>query len=339
MLVVFAFSLILFNSLFRIKSRYLNIIVSFIIVLILIYVAGFRTEGLDYKNYKNGFEWNSFREPFFRLLVTSLHHISGSFRLFLILIATLTVLLTYSFFLKNEYDYYWLVLLIFVSNYYFLHDYIQIRIGLACSIFLYQLSYLNKGDKKKAFCLWLLSCCCHFSMVIAFISFFISKKRISNTEECFIFLLFIFCFLFALKGLSVVSLFGYIPGVNTYYKLYMSAMENGEGTAIKIYNPIYLLRYFVFFLCILKRNVLEKQALNCSYYLRLYFCGIMVFLLFIGIPAFAFRGSEILFITELLLFPLIKFLFKNKNIGNLAVVFLALIVFVINVFHNHLINI
>jgi len=338
MLVIASFSLLLFNSLFKNKSKYINFFFSFVLVCTLICAAGFRTGGFDYVNYKNGFEWNSFREPVFKGLVTFLHTIHAPFQCFLLIAATVTVLITYSYLLKSGNEIYWLSLLIFVSNYYIQHDYIQLRIGLACSIFLFQLYYLCKGNKKRAFLLWALACCCHFSMVIAGISFFVSNKRIKKIENYLMVIIFSFCFLLGLKGLTVVSLAEYIPGISFYYKLYMAAIENGEGSVIKVYNPLYLTRYVVFFFCLLKRNVLEKRNPNIYYYLRLYSCGIFVFLLFTGIPTFAFRGSEIFFIIELIMFPSISFIFKNKNVGNIAVVLLALIFFGINVFHNHLLG-
>lgn len=335
MLIIVSFSLLLFNSLFRNKSKYL---LSFIIICTLIYAAGFRTSGFDYVNYKNGFEWNSFREPIFKGLVTFLHTIHAPFQCFLLIVATVTVLITYTFLLKSDNEIYWLSLLIFVSNYYIQHDYIQIRIGLACSIFLFQLYYISIGEKKKALFLWALACCCHFSMVIAGISFFVSNKRIKKIEIYLIVIIFAFSFLLGLKGLSLVSLAEHIPGISFYYKLYKAAIENGEGAAIKVYNPLYLTRYVVFFFCLLKKKLLEKRNPNICFYLRLYFLGILFFLLFTGIPAFAFRGSEIFFIIELIMFPSIRFIFRNKNVGNIAVVFLALIFFGINVLHNHLLG-
>lgn len=338
MLVMFSFLLLLFNSLFKMKSKELKWLISLFIVLALIYAAGFRTSGFDFENYLNGFNWNSFREPVFKFLVTFLHGMSASFRSFLVIVATFTVLITYKYLIKEDSSLYWLALLIFVSNYYIQHDYIQIRIGLACSIFLYQLYYIAKNEKKKAFILWILSCCCHFSMVIAGISFFISKKKISDLECYFFIGIFIFLFLFALKGFSVVSIAEHIPGISFYYKLYKAAMEQGEQAVIKVYNPLYLLRYFIFFLCLSKRKLLLKFNENIFFYLRLYFCGILTFFLLAGIPAFAFRGSEIFFISELIIFPLTKNLFKDKNVGNIFVAFIALSFFIINVFHNHLLN-
>lgn len=337
MVIIASFILLLFNSLFRIKSKYLKLFISFFILCSLIYAAGFRTGGFDYENYKNGFAWNSFREPVFKGLVTVLHNVNAPFVSFLLISATFTVLITYSYLLKCEKDVYWISLLIFVSNYYIQHDYIQIRIGLACSIFLFQLFFLCKGNKRKAFILWLIACCCHFSMVIAVVTFFINNKRITKLESYIIFLIFGICFALGLKGFSLVSLAEYIPGINRYYKLYMAAVEKGDGAIIKVYNPLYLVRYAVFFLCLIKRDLLEKRNFHIYYYLKIYLCGILFFLLFTGIPAFAFRGSEIFFITELTIFPITKYIFKNKNIGTIFVVLLAIIFFGINVFHNHLV--
>lgn len=151
MLVIASFSILLFNSLFQNKSKYLKFIVSFFVVACLIYSAGFRTGGFDFENYKNGYAWNSFREPTFRLLVTFLHSLSASYRVFFLLVSSITVMLTYNYLAKEDSSLYWISLLIFVSNYYILHDYIQLRIGLACSIFLYQMYYLTVGEKRKAF--------------------------------------------------------------------------------------------------------------------------------------------------------------------------------------------
>lgn len=336
MLVVFSFFLLLFNSVFRNRLKYFNVFTSIFIIVALIYSAGFRIDGYDFSNYKNGYEWNSFREPFFRLLVTFLHILSASYRSFFVIVATITVLLTYKYLAQEDGELYWLALLVFVSNYYMQHDYIQIRIGLACSIFLYQLYYIAKGKKKKALALWIISCCCHFSMIIGAVSFFISKKRISDFEALSFLLIFTFLFILAIKGFSLVSLAYHIPGISYYYRLYTLAMKNGQYTTINIYNPLYLLRFFIFFLCLFKRKILLKYTGDIFYYLRLYFCGILIYLLFADIPVFAFRGSEIFFITELLLFPMIKRLFADKNIGNCSVALVAVIFFGINVFHNHL---
>lgn len=338
MIVLFSFFLILLFSIFRTNSKYISFFFSTFFVISLICAAGFRNGGYDYINYVNGYNWNSFREPFFRLLVSFLHSISATYRLFFVIVATATVSLSFNFIKKNEKGLYWLSLLIFVSNYYLQHDYIQLRIGLACAIFLYQLYYINNGQKKIAMLLWVLSCCCHFSMILTVITFFVNNKKITNIEALFCFVLFVLLFSLAIKKISIVSIAEKIPGISYYYKIYMELQDNGEGSSINVFNPIYLLRYFIFFLCLIKRKTLLKYDNNINFYLRLYFIGIMIFLALTGIPAFAFRGSEIFFITELLIYPLTKYLFVNKNIGNIFVVLIALFFFVINVFHNNFLN-
>lgn len=101
--------------------------------------------------------------------------------------------------------------LIFVSNYYILYDYIQVRIALACSIFIYQLYYLSIGKKRNAFIVWILATCCHFFLLLGIVAFFISKKTISTTEGFLYFLLFLLAFILAALNFSVVYIAEYIP--------------------------------------------------------------------------------------------------------------------------------
>ena len=87
MIVILSFLLLLLFSIFRTNSKYTSLFFSAFIVISLICAAGFRDGGYDYINYVNGYNWNSFREPFFRLLVSLLHSISATYRLFFIIIA------------------------------------------------------------------------------------------------------------------------------------------------------------------------------------------------------------------------------------------------------------
>lgn len=77
-------------------------------VVVLIYTVGFRTGGFDYDNYKNGFEWNSFKEPFFRILVTSLHKIGATYRVIFIIASALPFLITYKYIKETDSSLYWL---------------------------------------------------------------------------------------------------------------------------------------------------------------------------------------------------------------------------------------
>lgn len=196
------------------------------------------------------------QEPLYTLAIYIFRNISSSFSFFLAVIYIIH-LYCFIYFLKEfvrKYTY--PVLFGFFSIYYtfFLQTFCLLRMGIAVSISLLVLGFLNKGQLKKAIIFAVIASFIHISAAFLFIIIYIWHIFVKH-RKLFIPLYILFFFI----GFFFAKLLPKILGIaGSRYALYIDTGAN--SLAIKTY-----LTNFVFILLILykkKKFLNEKIALN-----------------------------------------------------------------------------
>lgn len=208
--------------------------------------------------------------------------------------------------------------LLYILSYFILHEYVQIRAGVAAGIFLFSIIDLANLNIKNYFYKTLLAIAFHWSSVILFPLYLV----IRYTKNCvFYFLPFAGIALHVL-GINFDTLVDHalepFDALKIYYQLH-----SGHQEKIKVFNLISIsqvLMFSVFSLIYLKKVVIN----NFDYTLyKIFSLGLFLFftLSTFGLPVIAFRLSEYLNVVLLLLIPAIVNLFRQKllmSIGFIA---------------------
>lgn len=216
--------------------------------------------------------------------------------------------------------------LLFFSNFFLIFLLIQIRGGVA--LFLIYMALLNRNKLKLFFIYFFTAVFFHYSALFYFPLLFIDKFKLSKKK---ITILIISAFLvknFIANGLSFlieILPYSYITSKLLTYTL----TERVSQFPINLFGFFILSKLFLLFIFIYKLDLFNKNNLLKTY-LKLYVLGIFVYISLSGIPEFAVRLSNILFVSEIFLIPYLINFFKQQKFIKMLIILFAFIMFYIN---------
>lgn len=203
-----------------------------------------------------------------------------------------------------------LSVILYLLSYFWLHEYIQIRVGVATGIFLLATKDLADKNSKKYFIKAFFAIMFHWSSIVMIPIYFLVKCK---KLKVYIFLPIIGIILniaqvnFSLVIELALSALGIDPMI---YKMYAGYQNN-----INVFNVInlsYLLIFYTITAVILTRkNILNDYEIVLY---KIFSIGIFIFFLvsLLNAPVVAFRILEYFMIVLLVLIPLIVVKFKQK---------------------------
>jgi hypothetical protein len=206
-------------------------------------------------------------------------------------------------------------LLVYISFFYILHDFIQIRIAAAMTFILFALYFRNKKQYIVAIVFYLISLYFHYSAIFYGIIFFLSDKSINGK---FYFITMILSFIIPIFNINVMSIFS-IPifGIFSEKLRVYSHYRFERGDIINIPK---IIRLFFGFVIIYKNNLLQKNPNNIIF-IKLYLISIIVQQLFYYVPVIPTRVSELYRVNEIFVLPVLRTCFKEKLLFNFIFIF------------------
>ena len=270
-------------------------------------IAGFRSVGFDYLNYKRAFDYLSLDNWFywskamdFEAGYAYLNFIINDFRLLVNFMCFVSVLFSYLFIKKFSYLPF-LSIFIFISMYYYIFVMGQSRQMLALSIIL--LSLLYHPSIFKLILGILLASSIHTSSVICLLlipMYFV--RKVFSTKLYATILIASFA-ISLVSGNILLIIQPYLPTyINAKLDLYLN--YNDYVLGLNIAN---LIRIIILFLSIGAYSYISKSKFSSIYalFINMYFVGIIIYILLGMVPAFAARGSMYFLFIEILLVPFI----------------------------------
>lgn len=233
----------------------------------------------------------------------------------------------------------YLVILLYFSHYFIIHEMTQIRIGLASSIFLLSLVFYFQNNYKAYIIMILLAAMFHYSALGYLILLLLNKTTFNRYIYSVLLLL---SFIFAFVKLPLFNLVGSIfSAVDSSGKLgtYSTIIEYNLADDIKVFNIINLLKIFcsVYLMFLVPKYDLLKDK-RLIFFLKCNIISVFVLSLFSGVPLVAFRISELYGVVSMFIFAyMAKYLpFSKYNIW--FVVFIAGLLFYLSALHSGLLN-
>jgi transmembrane protein EpsG len=216
-----------------------------------------------------------------------------------------------------------LSLVLYLLSYYWLHEYVQIRAGVATGIFLLAINDLAKGDINKYLIKATVAILFHWSSVILLPLYFV----IRGIKMGVFYWLPVIGMLFFAIGVDFSSTFsGFFQTVEFMDNYY--AKHSGQIDDINPFNLITLsyvaLFYFCAFVFLKKRNL--QNEFDTTIFKIFSFSLFLFFLMSsMKLPVIAFRVSEYLNVVLLLLIPAVVDQFKQKIF--LSIIFVGYFMF------------
>jgi hypothetical protein len=312
----------------------------FILGIFLALMAGLRFESvsMDYENYLYAYynsDGDSRFEPTFTIIVRVVKHTFNNPIFLFIIYATIGVSLKFIA-IKQLSKLYILSALLYLSNFFLLHEMTQIRVGIASGILLLCIKPLYERNFKSFFFLVLVAISFHYSSVIILPLWFLTPYSLNRNFYLSIVPL---SYIMVVCGLTLGFLIKQLPieQVQKLYSMYTLQIENGEGDVINLFNSLQILRCCILMFLIYSINIIESKNKYAVILIKIYTVALTCFILFSDIPVVSFRISELLSIVEIILIPLLLYVFKEKRIAIFFPICIGLFMLLINLFYIKLI--
>ncbi|MDT2827203.1 EpsG family protein [Enterococcus viikkiensis] len=313
---IFLLSTILIN----IGNRKIGAIRNFFIIiglLLPVLLSTFRTVGTDYGTYLSIFNHSSDLDLLTMLTVELgykeigntviiwIASILGSFRWYLFIYSSATIVLTYNALKKLSPENITISYFVYLTMY-FTQSMNIIRQSLAVAIIFYGYYYLIQRDLKKYLVICIIATSFHMSALIAFPLFFFLDENNNIRKKLFI----VFSFFLIFAVLNYEKFFLFIGGINSFGFDRYTEYASYSGS-IDTNNKIFFMNLFIFLIVfIFRKKMFKNDKLYFFYYL-------MIVGLIFGISGFfspylkrLSLYSEIVYIVVL---PMLTDMFEGVN--------------------------
>ena len=331
MILVSLFMLIYIVYFFKYElgNKFINLLIW--IILLIICIIRNETNVYDYSGYKDIYDTiladkYVLIEPSFNLIVKISSFLMGGAGLLFLIYALLSLIP--KFFLFNKLSFNPIhCSIIYPANFFILHDLTQTR---SVVFFLFSIYIFDKINILKFGILNLFGYFFHYSYFIYTLVFFIRNIKISKYFYVFLILLGYIFFLFK------ISLFDFLLTSQSNFSLtekanqYITLLDN---TTVNLFNPVFLIRIFIFlfFLFNVKKYIYISKF--SKLFLNYYFFGIIIYLFLWKFPAFAGRFSEMFFLLEIFIIPLIFYEFKNLFLKDFIIYLYSFVFLILYIFY------
>jgi len=216
-------------------------------------------------------------------------------------------------------DFVWLSLLIYLCNFFLLHDLTQIRAGAVSGLILLVIYFVSKKNYGLAFALCFLGLLFHYSGIVAFSILFMRNKI--RTASIYSVLLVITLALIPLN----ISVDNFLPEdwgiISLKAANYKSRSDSGiEGIdSVNRLGFVFLTNYVFALVSLIFHKKLTVYNKYWPLLIKVQILGLFCFQLFASIPDFAFRISELLWLAQIITIPTLIHLFRVKLFGYAAI--------------------
>ena len=298
---------------------------------------GIDKDSLQYYSYYLG-QFDDIVEPSFILISDIVRATLDDVRGIFIVYALLAIPLKCFVFTKLSNEYF-LLLVVYMSNFMVLHDMTQIRVGVAMAFVFLAFYFQTQSNRWASLLLILVSTYFHVSAILLVVMLFFGNKELKTYYR--IILAFIPCFAFA-SVLFNVDLISLIPFdfVQDKLRIYEEIKDNGTADVekVNIFNAGIMMKMAVYYFVLWKYNTLKAHCSYLPLLLKLFALSYVCLGVFNFIAVFATRISELYGFVEILMVPLIVHAFEPKWAGRTFVLLYAVGIFLLNVVYAQLLT-
>lgn len=305
--------------------------------ILLIVTAAFRGDGdFDYSGYVGMFNrQDTFTiEPSFVLISYVIHQFLGGNPIYLFVF--------YAFFgvslklvaIKQLTELWFLSLVLYLSNFFILHEMTQIRAGIASAILLLCIKPIYERDWKRFLLFTTLACFFHYSAVIIIPLWFLDLQPKKRWLLLSVPISYVICFI-GVNFIMVVPIPGIEEKIIMYQKL--RELESTDAVATNIFSFVFLAKVAIFYFLLFKYDLIHSYNKYFPILMKIYSFSLASYLIFTSIPAFSSRLNELYGIVDIILIPLLFYIFKPVYFSKAIVVFIGLCLLLIALFYSKLI--
>ena len=308
------------------------------LAIILVAIAGLREVGLDHdsENYEYIFTHSDpdvfeLLEPSYLFISYILSFFTDDIHVLFLVYACLGVLVKMKA-IKELTPLYFLPIIVYLGNYFMLHEMTQIRAGVAASMLLMSIRPMTEGRKWVATGWLLIALLFHFSSIVLFPLLFLSTTEMSFRSKLIwgstipaVYLLY----LVHLDPFHIIP----IPAFSEKIEIYQELKDKGiAGEDIFVFNYLQLFRIAIFYYTLYFYDVIKQYNKYLPLLTKMMAISIASYVFLSGIPILAIRVSELFGIVDIIMFVNLYYTLKPSYVVKGIIVLLAAALFYLDVF-------
>jgi hypothetical protein len=221
------------------------------------------------------------------------------------------------FAIKQLTQLYWLSLILYFSTYFLLHEFTQIRAGVASGLVLLSIRYIYERNIFKFFACIIIASFFHYSAMIVFPLYLLSNAAINRTSMTLMIL--------AVPAGMAMNYFKFnfvyiipIELIRTKIEVYMQA-EQLRDIKLNPFNAVYVIKYLLLYVFLYYQRKLNSISPYFPILVKFYSISLFSYLALSFNSAFAIRISELVGIVEIILVPTLFYVYRHRMIALLGV--------------------
>jgi|GEM_PF-737862 len=221
-------------------------------------------------------------------------------------------------------NYFFLSIILYVSNLFLMMEMTTIRAGVAAGIFLLSLKDLKESNDKGFFVKFIFCFLFHSSSVLFLIPWLVLKFKTQIKYFYIAIAMSFFSAILKINMIKVLFLDRIFPRVEVYLK--MMEWQKNEGTNIFSFRSLIALSMLVIFAVNYKK--LKEKYAYFDMLFKIHIISISIFfLLSTSSEVFSLRSFELFSVCQIILYPMIVGVFTKKTqlLGWVIILFIALI--------------
>ena len=311
------------------------------VVFVLCSFVAFRPIGSDLDSYSYSMLYHNLREEFievsFAWIVFFIQHTFDDVRWLFIIYALLSVPLHAAAIRKLSPEVL-LSVLLWLSHYFLIQDFTQIRVAVASGFMLVGLPYLIEGKRWKFLLFLLMALFFHYSSAAFLPLLFFGNKKLKLKGKLFMGGLIVFAYALYFAKVNLLTTIP-IPYFQNKLDSYQELRDAGIlGDNINVFNVVFLLRLVVFYYSLVKYEFIVKRHPAFTLLIKVYTLSLFSYVGLSVIPTIAGRMSELYGFVEVAMYPMLVCTIQPKFMGRLIFVLYALGLLSLNIWHNNMIN-
>ena len=333
-LIFTSFAALLSDFLSNKKSK----IIYCICVIILILIAGFRdSEGIhhDYLVYAGYYHQvvagslSYFIEISFVYIAKFSHFIINNNSIVLFIIYAIIGVSLKAYAINRLSKFFLYSLVIYVSNYFIIHEMIQIRTGIASALILLSIIPLYEKSLPKFITLITLATFFHYSSFIFLALVFLRKNSFNRVFYLFL-IPFSYLLYFFLKSIDLIALLSnLIPFVGILDKL--DTYGTGDEFGVNVFGLYPLIRLVILIFFVIFSHKIHQYNSYFYLHLKLYAIGVFSYVALSMYPLISVRIAYTLMLSEIIIIPTLIYVIKGFYLPRLIIFLYAFLAFFLNV--------
>ena len=219
-----------------------------------------------------------------------------------------------------------LMVLMYISFYYELHETCQIRAGVLSGCLLLAIPYIADNKRWIAFFCILIGTFFHTSGIILLPLLFFGNKPLNRYWKIALAVSIPVAYIFAGTKLGLDFASG-IPYIGNKIELYSKAAENGKVivSSLELFSPFHLFMVAIFFYLLFWTDVLTEKSPYFPIMMKIFGVAIVSYAVFSFIPAIGERMGSMYRTIIIVLYPAIAYTLRPKWGGILLFLLIAFI--------------